>query len=174
MITFKEYVAEAMNPTKQDFNKDAKHDGSMYSVFTKVDGTKYRIDFRRTEISKRMKDDLGITKNAWMVQFAVSKSKIMVALDKVGPDFEMQNKNKGTEFKLLPIVLGYILSFIEQKKPDAIKLLADKKEDSRVRVYERILDREKANLEKIGYTSLVGKNGGSHEAFVIYKSSLKP
>jgi len=148
-----ELLNEAMSIAAADFAKDAKKKGNDYVINKNVGGVDYEIRFYPARSRPARRRGAKMEK-IWALQFRTQQKKGVLRKSNVPPtddDYKVKNFNKGQEFKLFPLVLGYLTDFIKTKKPDAFMFSADADEPSRVSVYKAIAKRYKKEIDRLGY-----------------------
>lgn len=180
------YLQEAMSIADVDFKKDAEKDGRDWIVRTNVGGVDYEIRLYPARSTPAIAAGADGDK-LWALQFRKSKKKDIVqkALRKPASpatvdDYKMQNLNNGQEFRLLPLVMGYLADFIKHAKPDAFMFAADRSEESRVSLYRTIVKRYSKELDRLGYRLMGEKEARDPDdpseliPFIFIRKDLEP
>ena len=181
-MLLEEILDEAMTIADVSMS-DAEKKGVNYEIRQKIDGQQFVISFYpgMCYTASRAGAD---RKKSWAVEFRTSiKTGLRKTDNSNDPEaFKLQNFNKGLEFKLLPVVLGYMADFLRSKHPDALMFSADKSEKSRVSLYNKLIKRYQSKLESLGYKLVddiadmdeFGSSAPSSlAAFVLIRKDLK-
>jgi len=155
------YLSEAMTIADVSIAKAKRNDRDDYVIRETVDGVKYEILFYKADSNAAK--FAGAKDNMWAFTFRIApKPSARQAAGKSDPDtakdFKMQNFNRGIEFKVMPIMMGYIVDFIKKKKPEAFMFAAEKGEASRSSLYAKIIKRYASKLDELGYRAMTDKD----------------
>lgn len=166
-----EDLFEAMSIADVSIAK-AKRKDDDYIIVHAVDGVKYELLFYPANSSAAK--FAGAKDNMWAFTFRIApKPSAKQAAGKIdsdaAKDFKMQNFNKGLEFKVMPIMMGYIADFMKKKKPEAFMFAADKGEASRSSLYKKLIHRYGPKLDELGYRVMTDA-----EAHMDGTKDLKP
>lgn len=180
-MRLEELLQEAMSIANVDFSKDAKKDGDDYVVRTTVGDAQYEIRLYPARSKPALKAGARL-ESTWAMQFRIHRTRGVLrksAAPATVADYKMQNFNSGQEFKLMPIVMGYLIDFIKTKSPDAFMFAADADEKSRVSLYKALTKRYQKELSRLGYRLLSdeeakdARNPASLIPFVFVRNDLE-
>lgn len=153
-------LLEVMSIADVSIAKAERDDRGDYIINHSVDGVKYQLMFY--EADSPAAKFAGAKGNMWAFSFRIApKASARQAAGKSDPeaekDFKIQNFNSGMEFKVMPIIMGYIVDFIKKRKPEAFMFVADKGEASRGSLYRKIIKRYGPRLDALGYRAMADK-----------------
>ena len=172
------YLTEAMSIPDVDID-DAVPDDDTILVTKVIEGVKYEFRFYRARSdAARMAGGNG---NYWAFNFRIApkaRKDNEENKDESNRAFKLQHMNKGLEFKVIPLAMGYITSFLKKYKPQAFMFAADKGENSRVSLYRKIVNKHEGTLDSLGYhrisdaaASIDGTN--DLQSFIFFNKDLK-
>ena len=100
-------------------------------------GERDRSDSRRFIVKKRIGDrtihfSAGLIDSIWEVNFAEEKDDGSITVDKTG---------SGNEVEVFSFVMNCMRDFIDEHNPKRMVFSATKSEDSRVKLYQRLVNR---------------------------------
>ena len=119
-----------------------------YTIGQVIGGMQYELQFYQADSNAAK--FFGAKRKMWAFTFRV----IRHANEN---DYKLQHFNSGMEFKVIPAIIRHIVAFIEKEKPEAFMFVSDVSEDSRIRVYRKLIERYKSQLQSMGYHSLTDK-----------------
>jgi hypothetical protein len=149
-----EELLEVMDITKMSIS-DAKTDDGDIVVKSMINNVMYELRFYPA-VSDAARF-AGAKDNMWAFSFKILTSRKSDRKEDSGKDFKMQNFNNGSEFKVMPVVMGYIVDFIKKKKPEAFMFAADKQEGSRGSLYGKLVKKYSTTLDQLGYRVMTDK-----------------
>ncbi len=160
---------------------DAKRVGDAYFITHTVDDVAYELEFYLAN-SYAARFAGAKKQKTWAFSFRIApvknkRSRKNAPSANDDADFKLQNFNKGLEFKVLPIIMGYIADFLNKVKPDAFMFAADKDESSRASLYTKIIKRYQSRMKALGYRIMTDTETSidlqsKFEAFIFIRTDL--
>lgn len=165
-MRFKQYITELFEPAKVSLEHPLEKGEDFLTLPFEIDGHKFQMEFC---------GDRNTPENDWQASYSYGQNHWYGSEDHK-KRYDVQNFEGSIQYKILSTVLGFVLTFLEERQPDILIFTAHKASsksktpNTRSIVYSKILDRSRGRLSELGYSFTVNDADAIETLFTITKN----